>query len=165
MPSLAAVSSKIIWAEPIRLYEETWNIAYHPGVLTPDFETKLIEVQSDMVRLLNEANDAAAAADDTDDQAEADKRLKRLKAQAAKGEQKFWGLLAEVICDWDITESDDGPKLPIEAATFRRLPSGLVQAFMQAIRADGEPGKAPRPSPNGSASVTPSAVNALTSTS
>lgn len=154
MPSLAAVRSKSVSVDPIEMYGETWNVSYHPGVLTPDFEQEMLEVQSKMLRL---QRDAEQAGDDAT-AAELEKRAKTIV-------RKFWDLLAQMIADWDVTETEDGPVLPISAKTFQVLPSPLLAAFVDAVREAAQTGKAADGSPNGSGSETSSEAARLTSIS
>jgi hypothetical protein len=155
MPSLAAVRSKSVPVDPIKMYGETWNVSYHPGVLTPDFEQEMLEVQSKMMRL---QRDAEAATDD--------KEAAALEKRAKAIVKKFWDLLTQMIAEWDVTEAEDGPPLPVSAETFQKLPSPLLAAFVDAIREGAQTGKATESgSPSGSGSETGSEEVRLTSIS
>lgn len=154
MPSLAAVRAKAVPVDPIQMYGETWNVSYHPGVLTPDFEQEMLEVQSKMLRLQRDAEQA----EDDDRAAELEKRAKTIV-------KKFWDLLAQMIAEWDVTETEAGPVLPISSKTFQVLPSPLLASFVDAVREAAQTGKAASESPDGSGSETSSEAAPLTSTS
>lgn len=161
MPSLTAVAAKTVWCEPITMFGEQWNIAYHPGVMTPDFDRRMMEVQSKMMRLVRDADEGADKVDEAKTpaaRAKAERELEKLKTRAEEAVSEFYGLLGELLCDWDITEADGGPPLPIAEETFKRLPSQLTQAFMRAIRegSEDEGKETPSGSPNGSGSETSS---------
>lgn len=144
MPSLAHVLEQRI-PVTVEMYGETWNLTYRPGVLTMDFETEMTTVQTKMLQLQAQAAEVQGV-----DEA----RATELVQEAEKEVKKFWGLLSKMIASWDVTETEDGEPLPITAKTFQRLPAPLLGAFVQAIREQSEPGKAPTASRNGSGSVT-----------
>jgi hypothetical protein len=165
MPSLAEVSAKSVKLPPIEMFGETWNLAYHPGVLTPDFEQRMGQVQATMAKLTADAEDATVRAEASPGTAKLKAEAAKLEARATAAVEAFWSLIAELISEWDITETPGGPPLPIDGTTFVRLPSPLLSAFLRAIR-DGSEGKAtPAGSPNGSGTETSSEAPALTGTS
>ena len=55
-------------------------------------------------------------------------------------------ILAELLASWDLTADDDGPVLPIDAATLEGMGVPVLWQILGAILGNAnEPGKAPAP--------------------
>jgi len=119
MPSLESLYRDLEWAE-VKWRDQTVKVGWRPAALTSEA----------LIRFQNQINDLP------DD------------APVTAAVPLMAGLLIDIIAEWDLTEKDGGPPLPITTESLMKLPSDLLISVRSSILDSTSPGESEGTSPD-----------------